>query len=94
MAVVGADRTAGVQLRHAICFCLLDADSPLTLSQLLVRLEDLGVLVPGRPSKTLSDALRWEVRKGRAVRLSRSTYGAGTMPRSTEWWIRSRIAAR
>jgi len=80
-------------LRHAICVCLLDAKAPMTLAEVVARLEDLAVLVPGRASKTVSDALRWEVLHGRAVRLRRSVYQAGAMPRSTEWWIRRQVAA-
>lgn len=94
MAVIGSDRASGVQLRYAICVCLLDAQVPLTLPEVVAGLEELGVPVPGRTSKTVSDALRWEVRKGRAVRLARSLYRAGSMPRSSEWWIRRQVAAR
>lgn len=93
MAIIGADRISGTALRHAICVCLLDAKAPLTLAEVVARLEELAVLVPGRASKTVSDALRWEVRHGRAIRLRRSVYQAGSMPRSTEWWIRRQVAA-
>lgn len=94
MAIVGADRIAGTALRHAICVCLLEANAPLTLSEVVAGLEHLAVVVPGRASKTVSDALRWEVRNGRAIRVRRSVYQAGSMPRSTEWWIRRQVASR
>jgi len=93
MAMVGADRLAGLDLRYAISLCLLDAQSPLRLPDVIARVEAFGFVIPGRPSKTVSDAMRWEVRKGRVVRLGRSLYKTGRMPRSTEWWIRSRVAA-
>lgn len=94
MAITGADRIGGTELRHAISVCLLDAASPLSLAEVVAGVEALHCPVPGRASKTVSDALRWEVRKGRAVRLGRSSYRAGTMPRSTEWWIRRQVASR
>ncbi len=40
---------------------------------------DLG----GRASKIISDALRWEVRRGRVVRLARGRYRFGRATRST-----------
>lgn len=93
MAIFGADRVAGTQLRHAICVCLLRAQTPLTVPEVVAGVEALGWSVPGRPSKTISDALRWEVAKGRVVRLDRSLYEIGIMPRSTEWWMRREIAS-
>ena len=70
MAIYGADRVGGTGLRHAICVCLLDARGPLTLPEVVAGVEALGWSVPGRASKTVSDALRWEVRKGRVERLA------------------------
>ena len=83
----------GVRLRHAICVCLLDEQRAMTVPEIVTGVEALGLSIPGRASKTISDALRWEARKGRAVRLERARYRTGTMPRSTEWWIRSQVAA-
>jgi len=65
----------------------------MTLPQIIAGVEALGFSIPGRASKGVSDALRWEVRKGRAVRLGRSLYRTDSMPRSTEWWIRDRVTA-
>ncbi|MEY2591937.1 MAG: hypothetical protein QOJ67_3921 [Acidimicrobiaceae bacterium] len=84
----------GLELRYALCVCLLDARSPLTVPQLVNRVEALGFAVTGRPSKSVSDALRWEVRRGRIDRLGRGLYVSGSMPRSTEWWIRRRVRSR
>lgn len=94
MAKFGADRIFGTQLRHAICLCLLNAEAPLTVPEVITGVEVLGCPVPGRPSKTVSDALRWEVRRGRAVRVDRSLYRTGAMPRSAEWWIRRQVASQ
>lgn len=93
MAICGADRVAGTQLRHAICVCLLQARSLLTVPEVVAGVEALGCSVPGRPSKTVSDALRWEIRRGRVVRRGRSLYQTGRMARSTEWWMQREIAS-
>ena len=92
MADMGRVRD-GVLLRYAICVCLLEDQKAMTVPEIVTGVEALGVAIPGRSSKTVSDALRWEAHKGRAVRLERSRYRTGTMPRSTEWWIRSHVAA-
>jgi hypothetical protein len=47
-----------------------------------------------RASKTISDALRWEVKRGRVVRLGQGRYGPGTMPRSTAQRIHARAHRR
>ncbi len=65
----------------------------MTVPEIVAGVEAFGLSIPGRASKTVSDALRSEVRKGRAVRLDRSRYRTASMPRSTEWWIRSQVAA-
>jgi hypothetical protein len=92
MADIGRVRD-GVRLRHAICVCLLEEQRAMTVPEIVAGVEARGLSIPGRASKTVSDALRWEARKGRAIRLERSQYRTGTMPRSTEWWIRSQVAA-
>ena len=45
----------------------------------------------GRPSKEISDALRWEVARGRAVRLGRGRYAAGRVADVTRHRMRRRI---
>ena len=73
---------------------MLDTRTPLTISELVARIEAGGFTVSGRASKTVSDALRWEVRRGRVTKVGRGRYARGVMPRSTEWWIRTHAAAR
>ena len=41
----------------------------------------------------MSDALRWEIGRGRVRRLRRGKYGPGEMPRSTEQYIHKRVLA-
>lgn len=65
----------------------------MTVPEIVAGVEAVGLSIPGRASKVISDALRWKVRQGRIVRLERSRYQTGSMPRSTEWWIRKQVAA-
>ncbi len=54
-----------------------------TVGGLVRRLAADGYTVWGRASKVVSDALRWEVRNGRVVRIRRGVYGINTIPRTT-----------
>ena len=89
----GAKLLSGIQLRYELCVCLLEARTPLTITELVERIEARGFAVPDRASKTVSDALRWEVRRRRVTRVGRGRYARGVMPRSTEWWIRTHAEA-
>jgi hypothetical protein len=52
-----------------------------------------GFDIGGRASKQVSDALRWERRRGRVRRLARGLYGPGCVPRGTEYRIYHRVMA-
>lgn len=82
----------GRQFRYLLTLHLVDAGRPLTVAELVRRVEGDGFAVSGRLSKVVSDALRWEVRRGRVVRLGRGEYGVGRIPRSTLHRMRQRIA--
>ncbi len=45
-----------------------------------------------RASKDVSDALRWEVARGRVRRVARGVYAVGRLPRQTAWRMRRRLA--
>jgi hypothetical protein len=75
--------------RYVLTELLFD-HGPLRVAEIVALLHTEGLMVGGRPSKTVSDALRWEVAHGRVVRLGRGLYGPGRMPRSTRAWIRRR----
>jgi hypothetical protein len=79
------------RLRYVLCVALLDARGSRSVRQLIDVAEIAGCRLPGRPSKVVSDALRWEVRSGRIARVARSQYVIGSMPRSTAWWLRARL---
>lgn len=60
----------------------------MTVRELLAALEAADLRIGGRPSKTVSDALRWEIRRGRVRRAARSTYVTDRIPPSTVRFIR------
>jgi len=84
----------GRELRYRLTLLLRDASRPMTVRDLVARFECADVMIAGRPSKTISDALRWEIRRGRVRRTARSTYATGRIPRSTVWFIRRWIDDR
>jgi hypothetical protein len=81
----------GIELRYALTMYLLQ-HGPTTVDELIEGLEWQGFEIPGRASKQVSDALRWE-RRGRVRRLSRGLYGPGFVPRGTEYRIHTRVMA-
>ncbi|HEY7052679.1 MAG TPA: hypothetical protein VH496_11195 [Mycobacterium sp.] len=82
----------GTDLRYVLTH-YLQAHGPMTIAQLTSMLEQDGFETAGRASKAISDALRWEVRRGRVGHGRRGRYGPGWMPRSTEHRIRKRVLA-
>ena len=84
-------RVKGLDLRYLLSWLLADSGSA-TVPELVDRLAMYGFDVDGRPSKTVSDALRWEVRHGRVRQHGRGLYGPGPTPRATEYRIPQRIS--
>jgi len=82
----------GIELRYMLTVNL-DILGSACVFELIEQLEYQGFSIPGRASKTVSDALRWEMRRGRVRRLRRGVYGPGEMPRSTGQYIHQRAAA-
>jgi len=81
----------GPQLRYALIVLLVEARREVTTSELVAGLDANGFRVRGRPSKAVSDALRWEVRRGRVRRCGRGVYAAGAMSRATAWRMTQRV---
>ncbi|MCV7192079.1 hypothetical protein [Mycolicibacterium brumae] len=81
----------GLELRYMLAHTLSQS-GVLTVAELTDLLAADGFTVAGRPSKTIPDALRWEVRRGRVIRRGRGLYGPGDIPRSTEHRIKTRVA--
>jgi hypothetical protein len=78
--------------RYAATLVLRDAPGPLGLEEIARGLEAMGIEVPERRSKRVSDALRTEQRKGRVVRVGRGVYRTGRIPESTVRWFRGVVA--
>jgi hypothetical protein len=60
----------------------------MTVAEMVAFLADAGFELPGRASKVVSDALRWEIARGRVNRLRRGVYRYGRVPKSTARRIR------
>ena len=84
----------GRDLRYLLTLVLHESRHPMTVAQLVEAAEVSGRSIAGRASKSVSDALRWEIARRRVIRVGRSLYAAGTLPRSTEWWIRKQVRDR
>jgi hypothetical protein len=83
-------RLRGIELRYVLSHHLAHHGRA-TVVDLFGALTAHGFGVDGRPSKSISDALRWEMRRGRVRRFKRGVYGPGSMPRSTEYRIQQRV---
>src|SRR5262245_43855206 len=85
-------RPRGTNLRYLLTWHLF-LHGPATIPDLIKALSyhhfDLGE----RPSKLVSDALRWEMGRCRVFRLARGRYGPGWMLRGTEDRIHQRVRA-
>jgi len=85
-------RLRGIELRYVLTMHLA-VHGPATVAELIGALDRHGFWVRGRPSKAVSDALRWEIEHGRVHRLGRGRYGPAYIPRSTEYRIHQRVLA-
>ncbi|MEY2473713.1 MAG: hypothetical protein QOK28_3042 [Actinomycetota bacterium] len=90
MGLTFKQKLTGKTLRWVIVLTLRDADKALSVREIVARVEERYV-IPGRAGKAVSDSLRWEVRRGRVRQIQRDLYGAGYMPRSTEYGLRKRV---
>jgi len=82
----------GIELRYVLTRALAVRER-MTVAELVGELDRQGFAVKGRPTKTVSDALRWEMRRGRVRRHGHGLYGPGVIPRSTEYRIIERVGA-
>jgi hypothetical protein len=82
----------GIELRYVLTMHL-SQHGPATITEMIEALSWHGFCVLGRPSKAVSDALRWEMRRGRVRRLGRARYGPAYIPRGTEYRIHQRVLA-
>jgi hypothetical protein len=82
----------GIELRYVLTWQLA-LHGPATVAELIDVLTWHGFWVSGRPSKAVSDALRWEIGRGRVYRVGRGRYRSADIPRSTEYRIHQRVLA-
>jgi hypothetical protein len=91
MATQGTVLT-GRRLRYAAAVLLHEAQRTVTLDELAERLDAWGCATVGDARKAISDALRWELYRGRAVRVRRGQYRSRGLARSTLRWMRAQVA--
>ena len=82
----------GIELRYVLTM-ELSQNGPATIAQLIDALGRRNFSVRGRPSKAVSDALRWEIAHGRVHRLRRGLYRRAYIPHATEYRIINRVRA-
>ena len=82
----------GTDLRYLLTSYLFD-HGPATVEELVDALAYHGFRSSGHPSKSISDALRWEMTRGRVIRFRRGHYRPGSMPRATSHRILQRVRA-
>jgi len=82
----------GIELRYVLTVHLFRQGRS-TISEMRDALAFHGFDVARPAPKSVSDALRWERRRGRVRRLGRGLYGPGQMPRGTEHRIHKRVLA-
>jgi hypothetical protein len=80
----------GIELRYVLTHYLFH-HGRCSITELAAELDSRGFTVAGRPSKAISDALRWEREHGRVFRAGRGCYRPASMPRSTEYRIHKRV---
>lgn len=86
-------RTRGVELRYALSYYLAQHGA-CTITDMVAALTHQGFHLGPNPPKAVSDALRWEIGRGRVTRVRRGTYDATTTwPRTTTHRIRKRVLA-
>jgi hypothetical protein len=84
----------GITLRSFLVLHMQSMGTYVRVADLVTVMEAEGFAVAGRPSKVISDCLRWEVARRRVRRVRRGVYVAtGHTPRSTRRRMLERVAA-
>jgi len=78
------------ELRYVLLSILEERREPTSVAELTDQLRLLQVPVAPPANKTISDALRAQLSRGRVVRQRRGVYLFGAMPDSTRYYVRSR----
>lgn len=88
----GHEALRGRALRCVLVSELMNREE-MTVADMVSLLDRLGFALDGRISKAVSDALRWEIGRGRVARIGRGRYRYLGAPPTTAWRIR-RLAAQ
>lgn len=80
----------GRGLRHFLLSTLANAGRPLSVAELSGIIDERAARLSGRPSKVISDALRWEIKRGHVRKVRRGVYSFARMPASTRRWVERR----
>ena len=84
-------KRAGRELRYTLTLLLRGARRPMSVQEMARALHESGRPLQSRSGKVISDALRWEIARGRVVKVRRSTYATRPFPDSTARWMRSQL---
>ena len=92
---LGGRSVRGRDLRYLLAHHLwsLPPGTSAKVVDLVAALEGAGFELGPRPTKLVSDALRWEIDHHRVVRLGWGRYAAEAIPRTTRKRIVERVAA-
>ena len=82
-----------LDLRRYLVTLLIERGGSATVAELRADLEADGFRVDGRASRTIPDAFRAEVRRGRVVRTGHGRYAVGDLARTTKHRMVHRTAA-
>jgi hypothetical protein len=82
----------GIELRYVLTWHLA-LHGRASIADLVEALAFHGFDVDDPAGKSISDALRWERRRGRVRHLGWGVYGPGCLPRGTEHRIHQRVLA-
>ena len=89
----GASELMGIALRSFLVLHMREVGGTVLVRDLVATVDAAGCTVAGRPSKVISDALRWEIARGRVIRLGRGAYRAcQPIPRTTLRRMKARVA--
>ena len=70
----GRRRINGLRLRELLVLILLRHAAPMTVAALVAAVDARGFYVDGRAGKVVSDQLRYELERGRVLRVRRGLY--------------------
>ena len=92
---LGGRPVRGRDLRYLLAHHLwsLPPGTSVKVADLVDALEGAGFDLGTRPTKVVSDALRWEIEHRRIVRLGWGRYAAGAIPRTARGRIIQRVSA-